>query len=75
MNESKWESLKLRIQSAARSALYNNRSDGIAIVTIHVVTDYDGTPHFWVVPEAKRVEPSADAQEILAFVVERLARD
>jgi hypothetical protein len=71
----KWEALKMRCQEKARKILHNNRSDGIAIVTVYVVMSYDGSPLLWVVPAANRVEPSGDAQVVMEEIVARLVGD
>jgi hypothetical protein len=51
--------------SEIQDTLSNNKSDGIAIITVHIVADSGNKPLFWVVPEGKRVEPTKDARESL----------
>jgi hypothetical protein len=60
-----WASVVLRLMSESRETLSNNKSDGIAILSIHIVVDSDNRPLFWVVPDGKRVEPSKNAKETL----------
>ena len=60
-----WASVVLRLMSESRETLSNNKSDGIAILSIHIVVDSDSRPLFWVVPDGKRVEPSKNAKETL----------
>jgi hypothetical protein len=64
-----WRSVVLRLMSEVQETLSNNKSDGIAIVTIHIVADSDNRPLFWVLPEGKRVEPSKNAKEALMAVL------
>jgi hypothetical protein len=72
----KWDNLMLRVKEeakrTARGTLANNKQRGIAIVTAHIVMGHDGEPLFWVVPMAKRIEPSKDAAEILMALAEEL---
>ena len=63
MNE-QWESVTLRMKLEAKKTLQNN-TDGLAIVTAHMVVDASGNPIVWVVPGGKRVEPSKNAKQIL----------
>ena len=74
MND-KWEALMNRCKAEARDALHNNKSDGIAIVTMHIVTGYDGDPLVWIVPSARRVEPSSDAAAALQQILSGLSAD
>ena len=60
-----WASVVLRLMSEAQETLSNNKSDGIAILSIHIVVDSSNRPLFWVVPDGKRVEPSKNAKETL----------
>ncbi len=60
----KWNSLLQRLQHEASSKLSNNKNDGVAIVTSHVLFTGNGEPLVWVVT-SKRVEPSKDAKKIL----------
>lgn len=64
-----WGSVVLRLMSEVQNTLSNNKSDGIAIVSIHIVADSDNRPLFWVVPDGKRVEPSKNAKETLMRVL------
>lgn len=63
--KSRWDSLVNRIRQEALDTLKNNRSDGVSIVTAHVIVTSKGEPLLWVVPSGKRVEPTADAAEII----------
>ena len=63
--KTKWTALVERIKQEARTVLRNNKSDGMVILTIHVIVDSDGEPMLWVVPHGRRVEPSRDARHIL----------
>jgi len=67
-----WGSVILRLMSEAADTLVNNKTDGIAVVTMHVAVDGSGRPLLWVVPKGKRVEPSKDAMTALIDV---LAKD
>jgi len=60
-----WVGLVRRIMQEARSTLENNKSDGLAIVTAHILLDASGEPMLWVVGEGRRIEPSKDAKTIL----------
>jgi len=60
----RWNSLIQRLQHEGSATLSNNKSDGVAIVTSHVLVTGDGEPLVWVVT-SKRVEPSKDAKSIL----------
>lgn len=60
-----WASLTKRIQARAAETLENNKSDGIALISMHVAVDSRGTPLLWVISEPKRVEPSKNAKETL----------
>lgn len=64
MNSKRWKSLMQRLQHEASTTLSNNQTDGVAIVTSHVLFTGDGEPLVWVV-NSKRVEPSKDAKKIL----------
>jgi|32_taG_2_1085360.scaffolds.fasta_scaffold00143_82 hypothetical protein len=64
-----WGSVVLRLMSEVQETLINNKSDGIAIITAHIVVDSENTPLFWVVQEGKRVEPTKDAKENLIAVL------
>lgn len=82
--ETQWKNLMLRLKREAEKTLAahvrqeagkvlsNNKQRGIAIITMHVLMQADGTPILWVVPEGKRVEPSKDAAEILRGIVDVL---
>lgn len=64
MND-QWESVSLRIQKEAKDTLQNNSSDGLAIITSHILVDSTGNPVVWVVQDGRRVEPSRSAKDIL----------
>jgi hypothetical protein len=68
-NEQRWKHLMLRLAQEARDVLSNNKQRGIAIITMHVVMDANGSPLVWVVPKGKRVEPSKDAADIINGLV------
>jgi len=65
-----WENLVLRLKNEARSLLANNKQNGVAIVTVHLLMDAEGTPRAWVVPAGKRIEPSSSAAQIIATLAE-----
>ncbi len=69
MISTKWESFVSRLKLAANQALQNNRTSGVCIVTAYVVITSQGEPIVWVVPDAKRVEPSRDAAAALRLLV------
>jgi len=64
MRSDKWNSLLQRLQHEASQTLANNKTDGVAIVSSHVLFTGSGEPLVWVVT-SKRVEPSKDAKSIL----------
>ena len=66
-----WGSVILRLMSEATSTLANNTSDGVAIVTMHVVIDGRGKPVVWVVPAGKRIEPSKDAKATIIDILSK----
>lgn len=68
----RWEQFRLRVLSEAERTLANNKQSGIAIITAHVLMDASGTPLVWVVPDAKRVEPSKDAASIIKQLTDSL---
>jgi hypothetical protein len=57
------------MRQEAETTLKNNRSDGIAIITVNVVCTANGEPLLWVVANGKRVEPSGQAAEIIRQLV------
>jgi len=67
---SKWEQFALRLKNEATSVLANNKQSGVAIITAHVVMDANGEPLVWLVPAAKRIEPSKDAAVFIRQFVE-----
>lgn len=60
----RWDSLVSRLQREASLTLANNQSDGVAIVSAHILVTGDGSPLVWVVT-SRRVEPSKDAKKVL----------
>lgn len=69
MSDTRWDSLVNRLKQESASTLKNNRSDGIAIMTVHIVANADGEPLLWVVAPSRRVEPSGDAAKIIRQLV------
>lgn len=63
---SRWDSLVKRLRSEGRQTLKNNRNDGCAIISVHILVDGDGEPLLWVVHDGKRIEPSRDALAVIA---------
>lgn len=61
----KWESLIRRAKLEIDDTIGNNRSDGIALVTMHVAFTAQGEPIVWTM-SGKRVEPSGSAKEVIA---------
>lgn len=66
---SKWDAVFARISDEGGRTLTNNKSDGICIITMHVVVDVDGSPIVWTVPKGVRIEPTRSAKEILLSVL------
>lgn len=62
---SHWDSFVARLQDEARRTLRNNRTDGVCIITTHVVVDQDGNPIVWTVPNSVRIEPTRVARDVL----------
>lgn len=71
MSNKRWVGLVQRLKGEATATLSNNKSDGVAIVTAHILMGSDGVPLVWVV-NSKRVEPSRDAKSILEELVPML---
>lgn len=67
-----WENYRLRIISEAKRVLKNNKSNGLAIITSHMIVDSDGNPIAWLAPSCKRVEPTKDTANVVATVLEAL---
>lgn len=65
----KWESFIKRQKQEARDVLRNNKTDGVAIITTHAVTTYDGDLLFFVVQNGNRVEPSKDARRAIRALI------
>lgn len=59
-----WNPLIQRICQVAKELLRNHKSDGIAIVTAHVVMSYDNKPVFWIIKGAK-IEPAKEKYKFL----------
>lgn len=72
MSETRWHSFQNRLVQEAKDTLYNNRNDGVAIVSAHVLVDGEGTPLFWVVHNGKRIEPSKDAKEAVQALLDTI---
>jgi hypothetical protein len=72
-NIKRWSMLEKRIRAEAKSTLRNNASDGVAIISVHLVTDAQGEPLVWVVQDGKRVEPSKDAAETIKALLGSLS--
>jgi len=68
MTGDRWESFVNRLKLEATNILRNN-SDGVAIITAHVLVKGDGAPLIWVVQDGKRIEPSKDAQEVISAIL------
>ena len=64
----KWPQFVARIRDIAGEILENNKG-GVSKVTVHLFVNRDGDPLVWWVSERCRLEPSKDAQEILARVL------
>lgn len=67
-----WKNYELRIRSEARAVLKNNKSNGLAIVTSHMLVNSEGTPIAWVVPSGKRIEPTKETGNIIEALLEVL---
>lgn len=52
--------------------LKNNKSNGLAIVTSHMLVNSEGTPIAWVVPSGKRIEPTKETGNIIEALLEVL---
>jgi hypothetical protein len=70
--DSKWPAFKARIKGAAKSVLSNNKSDGAAVISVHLLVTPDGEPLLWVVQKTRRIEPSRDAKDILLLLAEEM---
>lgn len=67
-----WAAFYARIEQVADMALANNVSDGLAIVSINMLINAKGEPVAWVVGEAKRIEPSNHARDVLKRIIDGL---
>ena len=70
MTSDRWDSFVSRLKQEADSVLRNN-SDGVAIITAHILVKSDGAPLIWVVQDGKRIEPSKDARSVIAAILGR----
>jgi hypothetical protein len=68
--QERWRGVILRLIREAQNTLSHNKGSGMAIITMHVVVDGDGTPWLWVVKDGLRVEPSKDAREVITSLVD-----
>lgn len=68
MSKNSWASLQARLVSEAQTVLRNNQTDGVAIITAHILVDGNGTPILWVIPDGKRIEPSKDARDLVTML-------
>lgn len=73
MSDTRWHSFQNRLVQEAKDTLYNNRNDGVAIISAHVLVDGEGTPLFWVVHNGKRIEPSKDARLAISQLLSVIA--
>lgn len=60
-----WLSVARRMQSVARTG-------GLALVSITVLVDEDGTPRFWLEPGCKKIEPRRSALDILSMLTDEI---
>ena len=60
-----WASLIRRVKAEVDDTVGNNRSDGVAIITMTVAFTAQGKPLGWVVSEGRRVEPSSKARDLV----------
>lgn len=67
--DGKWESFVNRVKAEARSVLANNKTSGIAIVTVHIAVNASGDPLIWGVRDGIRIEPSKDAASALTTII------
>jgi hypothetical protein len=56
-----WLNVARRMQSVARTG-------GLALISITVLVDAEGTPRFWVAPTCRKIEPRSSADAILAIL-------
>jgi hypothetical protein len=57
-----WLNVTRRLQSASRV------SDGLALISITVLVDENGTPRLWLEPEVRLIEPKRSAEEIMKML-------
>lgn len=56
-----WDSFTTRLRNAARKKLRGN-SDGLCVITVHILCDAEGDALVWTEPNVLRIEPSKDAK-------------
>jgi hypothetical protein len=66
---SRWNNLQRRVKSEAKGTLRNNMSDGVAIISVHMLVDSAGEPLAWVIQDGKRIEPSKDAKDLVDAII------
>lgn len=49
-----------------------SRTDGLAILSIHVVVDHQGIPIVWTEPKCVKLEPKRITKETLLSILSRL---
>jgi len=59
--QSQWFSVTRRMQSVANTG-------GLALITITVLVDSNGTPRLWLAPTVRKIEPRKSQNEILALL-------
>lgn len=55
---SNWGNFRRRVEEAVQGRLRNNKTDGLARVTVVLYLGGDGTLKGWEEPECRRLEPS-----------------
>jgi len=68
MSESRIPDLIAKLKHEAYCALKNNK-DGVALVQITILLERDGNPRLWWVDKCARIEPSANAKEVLGKIL------
>ena len=53
----------------------NGNNDGIAIISINIIVDGNGTPILWAEPRIRRLSPMASASDNLAEIINGLMVD
>lgn len=66
----KWQSFVNRLKQESKHGVVKNNTEGLVIITSHVLVNGNGEPLVWVVNEGKRIEPSRDAASIIKMILD-----